>query len=75
MEVGVSDLLWNKSLISTAAEFFKLCQDGTDAWVCFGIVLKVLICQSNKGDTLHIVIAFHLIFMAQKTSLIDYLPY
>jgi len=61
----------NKSCISTAAEFLKMCQGGTDAWVCFGIVLKVLICQSSKGDMLNIVIAFHLIFMAQKTSLID----
>ena len=72
MEVVVTDLLWNKSFISTAAEFLRMCQDGTDAWLCLGIVL---ICQSNKGDTLHIVIAFYLIFMAQRTSLIDHLPY
>jgi len=52
-----------------------MCQGRTDACVCLGIVLKVLICQSNKGDTLHIVIAFHLIFMAQRASLIDHLPY
>jgi hypothetical protein len=61
-----------QELDSTAAEFFKMCQDGTDALLCLGIVLKVLICQR---DTLHIVVAFHFIFMAQGTLLIEQLPY
>jgi hypothetical protein len=31
MEVGVCEFLSNKSCISTAAEFLKMCQNGTDA--------------------------------------------
>jgi hypothetical protein len=41
----------------------------------FNIVLKMLVCKSNKGATLNLVITSHLIFMAQGTSLIDHLPY
>jgi hypothetical protein len=61
----------NKSLISTAAEFLKMCQEGTVAKLCLGIVLKVLLCQRNKAATLNIVITFYLIFMAHRTLLID----
>jgi hypothetical protein len=33
----------NKNCISTAAEYFKMCQDGTDTLLYLEIVLKVLI--------------------------------
>jgi hypothetical protein len=61
--------------MTSAAEYFKMCQAGTDALLCWGIVLKVLICESNEGATFNIVITSHLIFMAKGTLLIDHLPY
>jgi hypothetical protein len=65
-----------KSPLSTATQFVNPCQDGTNASMCSGNVLKIMILQWNKLIyTFKDGMDFHLICMTKGILLIEQLSY
>lgn len=63
VEVVVHESLWKKSFAYTAAGFLNVCQDGTNASLCFGIMLKSADTPEGYRSHINIVITSRLIFM------------
>jgi hypothetical protein len=58
-----------KSLICSVTEFLNLCQNGTNASVCSGIMFKIVILHWNEWATFNVVMASHLIHMTEGISI------